>query len=92
MRIRTGEDLRTLREQAGLSQTEAAKITGTPLRTWQTWEARTASASHRPPGLAFAFLELYLSIKKQNRDKIRIFAMDNSTEGKYYEEKAKKKT
>lgn len=63
MRTRTGEDLRVLREQAGLSQTKAAEMTGTPLRTWQRWEAKTESAYRRPPGMAFAFLEFYISMK-----------------------------
>jgi hypothetical protein len=35
----TGQDLRNLRNRAGLSMAEAARLTGTPYATWQGWEA-----------------------------------------------------
>jgi DNA-binding transcriptional regulator YiaG len=52
------KDLRELRQRVGLSMAEASRLTGTPYRTWQCWEDEGPSG-RRPPGLAFAWLELY---------------------------------
>jgi len=46
-----------LRKQVGLSQIEAARQSGTPLRTWQNWEHGGGNA-RRVPGLAVAWLRL----------------------------------
>jgi DNA-binding transcriptional regulator YiaG len=54
-------DLRAAREAAGLNMKEAAELSGTPYRTWQNWE-QTNSNSRRPPGLAFAWLELWTKL------------------------------
>lgn len=35
----TKEDIKTLRQAAGLSQTAAAELIYSTLRTWQDWEA-----------------------------------------------------
>lgn len=77
MRTRTADDLRRLRERAGLSQTMAAKISHTPLRTWQSWEAnKTVASAARPPGMAFVFLAMYIlandySLVKIDLDKLK---------------------
>lgn len=55
------EKLREKRIASGLSMAEAARLTGTPYRTWQTWEDDGPSG-RRPPGLAFAWLELYAKL------------------------------
>lgn len=54
----TGQELREARRKAGLSMAEAARLTGTPYRTWQCWEDEGPNG-RRPPGIAFAWLELW---------------------------------
>lgn len=58
------QELREARQKTGLSMAEAARMTGTPYRTWQTWEDDGPSG-RRPPGLAFAWLELYAQLHGQ---------------------------
>lgn len=43
----TPEEIKTLRENAGLTQTEAAKLVGSKLRSWQNWEAPANSSEYR---------------------------------------------
>lgn len=65
MRTRTGDELKQLRNQAGLSQARAAKLARTPKRTWEQWEQRPETTSYcRPPGWAFSFLEMYILLRK----------------------------
>ena len=64
MRIRTGEELKQLRKQAGLTQSEAARLARTPKRTWECWEQSPDTVSYRvPPGMVFSFLETYILLK-----------------------------
>jgi len=51
-------DLRAAREVAGLSMKQAAELSGTPYRTWQSWETEGRDG-RRPPGIAFSWLELW---------------------------------
>ncbi|MDP3844301.1 MAG: XRE family transcriptional regulator [Oxalobacteraceae bacterium] len=44
----TSEQIRATRKKSGLSQTAAAKLIYSTLRTWQDWEAGKA---HMHPGL-----------------------------------------
>lgn len=46
------DEIRALRSQAGLTQTEAAELLYSGLRTWQQWEAGTRKMHP-------AFLELF---------------------------------
>lgn len=48
----TPEQIRAARESAGLTQTEAARLIYSTLRTWQDWEAGKAKMSP-------AFFELF---------------------------------
>lgn len=48
----TGEQLKRLRTRAGLTQTEAARLIYSKLRTWQAWEGEEARMH---PGLAELF-------------------------------------
>jgi len=57
------QELREARTAAGLSMAEAARLTGTPYRTWQCWE-NEGHGGRRPPGIAFAWLELYTTNTK----------------------------
>ena len=60
----SGQDLKQLRKQAGLTQAEAAKLARIPKRTWENWEFRVDSPHYRrPSGLAFTFLEMYILLK-----------------------------
>lgn len=52
------QELREARVATGLSMAEAARLTGTPYRTWQCWE-NDGPGGRRPPGLAFAWLATY---------------------------------
>ncbi len=54
----TAKDLREAREAAGLSMKQAAENSGTPYRTWQSWETEGRDG-RRPPGIAFSWLELW---------------------------------
>lgn len=66
MRTRTGEDLKQLRKQAGLSQVQAARLSRTPKRTWQNWELDSDTlSSRRPAPIAFTFLEMYILLKSK---------------------------
>ena len=56
------EELRGARESAGLSMIDAAKLSGTPYRTWQDWEL----GNRRTPGIALAWLTLYILARKIN--------------------------
>lgn len=58
----TNEELRRAREAAGLSMAEAARLSGTPYRTWQCWEM-AGKLGRRAPGIAFKWLELYILTK-----------------------------
>lgn len=64
MKNPTTSEIRQARESAGLSQTEAARLVHSALRTWQQWEAEPGSASHRK--MHPAFWELFeLKIAKR---------------------------
>jgi DNA-binding transcriptional regulator YiaG len=56
----TGHDLKAARKKAGLSRTDAASLSGTPYSTWEGWEAEGTTNARRAPGIAFAWLELYV--------------------------------
>jgi len=57
------QELREARQKSGLSMAEAARLTGTPYRTWQTWE--DDGPNGRPPrAIAFAWVELYAKLKR----------------------------
>jgi len=58
----TGAELRAVRKAAGISMAEAARLTGTPYRSWQGWESDGPSG-RRTPGIAFAWLKLYAENK-----------------------------
>jgi len=51
------EDLKILRKRAGLTQTEAAHLVRSKLRTWQSWEAASNLPTARkiPDGLVELF-------------------------------------
>ena len=49
----TPEEIRSVRLEVGLSQTAAANLIYSTLRTWQDWEA---GAAHMHPGLWELFL------------------------------------
>jgi len=58
--MKTAEQLRQARKAAGLSMAEASRLSDTPYTTWQGWEAEEGKLNaRRPPGIAFAWLELY---------------------------------
>lgn len=69
MRTRTGDELKQLRKQAGLTQAKAARLSRTPKRTWENWELNPESVSYRvPPGWVFSFLEMYIQMKNKGID------------------------
>ncbi len=54
----TPEEIRTARQAANLTQTQAAELLHTSCRTWQQWEAPEASSTHR--SMHRAFWELFV--------------------------------
>ncbi|WP_323505478.1 helix-turn-helix domain-containing protein [Herbaspirillum sp. RTI4] len=50
----TPAEIRSVRQASGLSQTAAAKLIYSTMRTWQDWEA---GKSHMHPGLWELFLQ-----------------------------------
>lgn len=54
----TASKLTEAREAAGLTVKQAAELSGTPYRTWNSWE-RVGANGRRVPGIAFKWLELY---------------------------------
>lgn len=54
----TAAELKEARESAGLTIKQAAEFSGTPYRTWYSWEA-DGRDSRRPPGIAFSWLALW---------------------------------
>ena len=52
------KELTDSREAAGLTVKQAAEFSGTPYRTWNSWE-RTGENGRRPPGIAFSWLALW---------------------------------
>lgn len=54
----TAKELIKAREAAGLTVKQAAELSGTPYRTWNSWE-RTGENGRRPPGIAFSWLALW---------------------------------
>lgn len=54
----TARELREAREAAGLTMKQAAENSGTPYRTWQSWETEGRDG-RRPPGIAFSWLALW---------------------------------
>ena len=59
----SGAVLRDLRKSISLSMAEAARLSGTPYRTWQDWE----SGKRRVPGLAVAWLNLYCELFRKTK-------------------------
>ena len=58
-------ELRMLRKKLGIKMIEAARLAGTPYRSWQDWET-----GHRPtPGLALAWAKLYADLQKIKEQK-----------------------
>lgn len=62
----TPEQVRAARERAGLTQTDAAVLVHTTLRTWQQWEAEAGTVGHR--SMHPAFWELF-TIKTMGMNK-----------------------
>jgi len=63
--MRTAQQLREAREAAGLSMAEVSRLTDTPYTTWQGWETEEGKKNaRRPPGIAFAWLELYRKVER----------------------------
>jgi transcriptional regulator with XRE-family HTH domain len=61
----TAEDLRKLREEAGLTQTEACRLAGVPFTTWNNWERDPSfSSANSPPALIFSWLALYMKYQE----------------------------
>ena len=58
MKPPTSKQIRSAREKAGLTQTEAAGLVYSTLRTWQNWEADSLSPEHR--SMHPAIYELFL--------------------------------
>lgn len=56
-RVPAPEEIRAARTAAGLTQTQAARLVCSTLRTWQGWEAPVGSPGHRkmPSGLWVLF-------------------------------------
>jgi DNA-binding XRE family transcriptional regulator len=63
MRVRTSEELRQARKEAGLNMKNAADFARVPYRTWQNWESEKTIA-RRPPDMVFLVLELYQMLKE----------------------------
>lgn len=62
----TGEKLKQLRKQAGLSQAKAAKLVHLSSRSWEKWEQSPDTVSHQaPPYWIFPFLEMYILLKNK---------------------------
>ena len=59
LRMSTAKELREDREAAGLSMKQAAENSGTPYRTWQSWETEGRDG-RRPSGIAFSWLALWV--------------------------------
>ena len=55
----TAKELIEAREAAGLTVKQAAEFSGTPYRTWNSWE-REGVNGRRPPGIAFSWLALWV--------------------------------
>jgi DNA-binding transcriptional regulator YiaG len=55
----TADELAAAREAADLTVKQAAEFSGTPYRTWNSWE-RTGANGRRPPGIAFSWLALWV--------------------------------
>jgi DNA-binding transcriptional regulator YiaG len=55
----TAAKLKESRESAGLTIKQAAEFSGTPYRTWHSWE-QEGRDGRRPPGIAFSWLQLYV--------------------------------
>lgn len=62
----TNAEIRAAREAAGLSQTAAAMLVHSTLRTWQNWETEESSAEHRR--MHPAIWELFLTKLKNIRN------------------------
>lgn len=57
----TSRELTEARKAAGLTVKQAAELSITPYRTWNSWE-NEGKNGRRPPGIAFAWLELYTKL------------------------------
>ena len=57
----TARELKETREAAGLTIKQVAELSGTPSRTWRSWEDEGRDG-RRPPGIAFKWLELYTKL------------------------------
>jgi DNA-binding transcriptional regulator YiaG len=56
--------IKKARQDAGLTQTQAAKLIGSTLRTWQNWEAPEGSGNHRQmPEPAWRLFQLLTEVK-----------------------------
>ncbi len=56
----TRAEIRSAREFAGLTQTQAGALVGAALRTWQSWE----SGERRMPPAKWELFQLKLEMKK----------------------------
>jgi len=63
----TPSEIRQARELAGLSQTAAAELVHSTCRSWQQWEAKVGTGTHRKMHLAF--WELFLIKLKKRKTK-----------------------
>ena len=68
------QELRESRTAAGLSMAEAARLTGTPYRTWQCWEDE-GLGGRRPPGIAFAWLEAHKKTEEEDMEKFELLEL-----------------
>lgn len=63
----TALELTEAREAAGLTTKQAAEFSGTPYRTWHSWECE-GKDGRRPPGIAFKWLEQYRKMNHNQAD------------------------
>lgn len=59
----SAKELMEAREAADLTVKQAAKLSGTPYRTWHSWE-QEGRDGRRPPGIAFSWLQLYVRLQQ----------------------------
>ena len=60
----TASEIRSAREKAGLSQTEAAQLVYSTLRAWQNWESEDPNESRRMHPAIFELFLIKLESKR----------------------------
>lgn len=68
----TSKQIRKLRKDVGLTQSEAAQLVNAPLRTWQNWETEEGTIPHRKmhPGFWELFKIKVQELKQQRRAEV----------------------